>query len=85
MRDMLAKKFERCVLFAGFSPYPEDKIFISDDGLRVPAVLERNPSGGKRINRRATLEALLIARKEHDGKEKATGASTPMASVTQPD
>lgn len=85
MRDMLARKFERCASHAGFSPYPEDKVFVSDDGLRVPAVLEPNPCGGKRINRRATLEALLNARKAHEGNEKATGASTPVASVTQPD
>lgn len=64
MRDMLAEKFERCCRYLGFSPVPQDLAFVSDeDGLRVEAVVERRDFGGTRINRRATLERLVAARK----------------------
>ncbi len=68
MRDMLARKFERCCLFAGFSPIPQGKPphmeFVSDDGaLRVPAVMQTTPLG-TRLYRRGSLERLLAARKE---------------------
>jgi hypothetical protein len=89
MRDMHITKFESCCRYAGFNPVPEHKVFVSQDGLlRVPAVLEKHAVNGSRINRRASLKLLLAARKEVDSpaaKSEATGASTPMASVTQPD
>lgn len=91
MRDMHITKFERCCLHAGFNPVPKDRVFVSTDGqLRVTAVLTSEASAMRtsRINRRETLKALLAARKppvSPAANDEATGAATPMASVTQPD
>ncbi|MBB5885441.1 hypothetical protein DYQ93_11570 [Xanthomonas sp. LMG 8992] len=64
MRDMLARKFERCCRAAGFSPVPQDGVFVSTDGLRVsPALKGVRFSGAESIDRRATLQLLLAARK----------------------
>jgi hypothetical protein len=89
MRDMHIKKFEACCRHVGFRPVPDHKVFVSDDGLlRVPAVLEKHAVNGSRINRRASLVRMSEARKQTvppASKSEATGAQTPMASVTQPD
>lgn len=101
MRDLLSRKFETAARGMGFHPVPQAdargvSVFIADDGLRIDAVVERDPRWtAHRINRRATLAAMSAARKQsprmpgvrYDGNriyrnnEEAPGATTPRASV----
>ena len=72
MRDMPSVKFERAMRVNGFGHVPtHDKKFVSLDGrLTVPAVLRASPARpeGRQLDRRASLAAVVEARKAAAGK-----------------
>lgn len=91
MRDMVAPKFERAARYLGFMPKPEvdetqkprQPVFVSIDGLRVPAVMVADAHRNRRIHRRDTLAKLSAARKAvtvEPRKDEAASAGTPAAS-----
>lgn len=83
-RDMLLRKFESCARMQRFDPIPREGVFVSGDGLSVRPVLIREADGHLRIDRRATLQLMIEARRTTAAKRETTGALTPMASVDPP-
>lgn len=91
MRDMVEKKFAAAARYLGFNPVPlvdprqrpRMPVFLSSDGLQVPAVMVADGNHNRRIHRRDTLAKLSAARRAvtvEPRKSEAAGAGTPAAS-----
>lgn len=86
MRDITERRFVSAARYHGFGgelrATAEGLRFVADDGLRIEPVLV---PGTVRLDRRQTLARMAKVRKRrpyHPENSEATGASTPMASMT---